>query len=360
MDKIYTDLDSPAGFASVKALHHVVKKDSPDTKRRDVTNFLQTSDVYTRHRQQRTKFDRRFYMVGRPGMILGLDTAHMTNLSKHNDGVNYLMFAIDLFSRFLIVAPMPSLKSRDSVDAFHIVMDTSIYPYPKLFTDEGVEFTNKHVLTEYKKNGVKIYHTRNRDIKCAVAERVIRTIKNKIYKYLTYANTLKYIDVLDKIVDTYNITPHRGLFGHVPFDIHLMSDPEKIDHFICKVYKKRRARIKRITSPLEVGQCVRLVTRDSRKESFQKGFLPRNSREIFTIIHREDTHIPITYTISDLDNNPIHGTWYHDELVPCSKPTAFKIDIIRTRRRRGSLQYLVQYIDYPDSSPKWVTKNMVI
>jgi hypothetical protein len=359
MDKIFYNLDNPAGFGSVKQLHIAVKKNVPDTKRMQVTKFLQTSEVYTRHKQQRKKFDRRFYMVGGPGKILGLDTAHMTNLSTYNNNVKYLMFAIDLFSRFLIVIPMYSLKTKDSVNVFHLVMDTSIYQYPKFFTDEGVEFISHRMHIEYRKYSVEIYHTRNREIKCGVAERVIRTIKNKIYKYLTYTDTLKYIDVLDQIVDTYNITPHRGLYGRIPFDIHLMNNPKTIDNFICHIYKKRCSRIKRVTCPLDVDQCVRLVGISTGKDIFQKGFLPRNTREVFKITHREEAHIPITYTLSDLENKPIEGTWYHDELIPCSKPEIFKIEVIRSRKRNGIHQYLVKYIDYPESSETWITQQML-
>ena len=47
--------------------------------------------------------------------------------------------------------------------------------------------------------------------KSAVAERFIRTLKNKIYKYMTSISKNVYIDKLDYIVDEYNNTKHRTI-----------------------------------------------------------------------------------------------------------------------------------------------------
>ena len=45
----------------------------------------------------------------------------------------------------------------------------------------------------------------------AVAERFIRTLKNKIFKYMTAISKNVYFDVLDDIVDKYNNTVHRTI-----------------------------------------------------------------------------------------------------------------------------------------------------
>ena len=45
--------------------------------------------------------------------------------------------------------------------------------------------------------------------KSVVAERFIRTLKTKIYKYMTSASKNEYINKLDDIVNKYNNTFHR-------------------------------------------------------------------------------------------------------------------------------------------------------
>ena len=47
--------------------------------------------------------------------------------------------------------------------------------------------------------------------KSVVAERFIRTLKNKIYKYMTSISKNVYIDKLDDIVDEYNNAYHRTI-----------------------------------------------------------------------------------------------------------------------------------------------------
>ena len=48
----------------------------------------------------------------------------------------------------------------------------------------------------------------NNEEKSVIAERFIRTLKNKIYKYMTSISKNVYIDKLDYIVRKYNNTSH--------------------------------------------------------------------------------------------------------------------------------------------------------
>ena len=61
-----------------------------------------------------------------------------------------------------------------------------------------------------EKNNIEMYSTHNEG-KSVVAERFIRTLKNKIYKYMTSISKNVYIDKLDDIVDEYNNTKHRTI-----------------------------------------------------------------------------------------------------------------------------------------------------
>ena len=54
-------------------------------------------------------------------------------------------------------------------------------------------------------------HSIHNEGKSVVAERFIRTLKNKIYKYMTAISKNVYIDKLDDIVDEYNNTYHKTI-----------------------------------------------------------------------------------------------------------------------------------------------------
>ena len=58
-----------------------------------------------------------------------------------------------------------------------------------------------------EKNDIKMYSTHNEG-KSVVTEKLIRTLKNKIYKYVTSISKYEYIDKLDDIMNKYNSTYH--------------------------------------------------------------------------------------------------------------------------------------------------------
>ena len=61
-----------------------------------------------------------------------------------------------------------------------------------------------------KDNDIEMYSIHNEG-KSVVAERFIRTLKTKIYKYMTSVSKNVYIDKLDDIVSKYNNTYHRAI-----------------------------------------------------------------------------------------------------------------------------------------------------
>ena len=55
----------------------------------------------------------------------------------------------------------------------------------------------------------------NNEPKASVVEQVNQTLKSKLYLYFTVVNSLRYIDVLQDMVDSYNNTYHRSI-GRAP------------------------------------------------------------------------------------------------------------------------------------------------
>ena len=80
----------------------------------------------------------------------------------------------------------------------------------KVWVDKGNEFYNSSFKKWLQDNDIVMYSTHNEG-KSVVAERFIRTLKNKIYKYMTSISKNVYIDKLDDIVNEYNTTYHRTI-----------------------------------------------------------------------------------------------------------------------------------------------------
>ena len=119
----------------------------------------------------------------------------MQKFAKDNDGYGYFVVFIDIFTRYLYTE---ILKTLQGVEMVRVVDD--IFKEHKrkpifLFTDRGSEFKNSHMksfLTQHQVQQIFSSH----EMKANYAERVIKTIKLKLYKYMTYKNSHRWIDAL--------------------------------------------------------------------------------------------------------------------------------------------------------------------
>ena len=80
----------------------------------------------------------------------------------------------------------------------------------KIWADKCCEFYNSSFKKCLQDNDIAMYSTHDEG-KSVVGERFIRTIKSKIYKYMTSISKNVYIDKLDDIVNEYNNTYHRTI-----------------------------------------------------------------------------------------------------------------------------------------------------
>ena len=93
---------------------------------------------------------------------------------------------------------------------FQTILKKSNRKPNKIWVDKGSEFYNKSIKSWLEKNDIEMYSTHNEG-KSVVAERFIRTIKNKIYKHMTSISKNVYIDKLDDIVHKSNNKKHRTI-----------------------------------------------------------------------------------------------------------------------------------------------------
>ena len=130
--------------------------------------------------------------------IWGVDLADMQSLSKCNKGIKYLLCAIVLFSKYVWVAPLKDKKGTSIVNAFKKIISKECKPN-KIWVDQSNKFYNKSFKDSLKINNIEMYSTYNEG-KSVAAERLIRTLKNKIFKHMTVISKNVYFDVLDDIV----------------------------------------------------------------------------------------------------------------------------------------------------------------
>ena len=141
--------------------------------------------------------------------IWGGDLADMQSLSRYNKGIKYLLCTIDLFRKYAWVIPLTDKKGTSIINQFYKIISKKRKPN-KIWVDQGSEFYNQTFKDFLKINNIEMYSTFNEG-KSVVAERFIRTLKNKILKHMTAILKNVYFDVLDDIVNKYNNTIHRTI-----------------------------------------------------------------------------------------------------------------------------------------------------
>ena len=219
----------------------------------------------------------------------------MQLLSKYNKGIRFLLCVIDIFSKYAWVVPLKDKKGISIVKLFQIILKPSNRKPNKIWVDKGSEFYNAYFKKWLRDNDIVMYST-HKEGKSVVSEGFIRTIKSKIYKYMTSISKNVYINKLDDIV---RISKYKNIFA--------------------------------------------------------KGYMPNWSEEVFVIKKVKNT-VPWTYVINDLNGEEIIGSFYEKELQKTNQEE-FRIE--KVIKRKGNKIY-VKWKGYNNSFNSWIDKASLV
>ena len=363
LERIYFDPSHPASFAGPDKLYSVVKKEGTHKiSKSKIRQWLQDQDEYSKHRDVKRKFVRRQTVVSGVDSQWGIDLASVQNISKYNDGVEYLLIVIDVFSKYLIVEPVRSKKSNAIVEAFDRVLAHGRYP-GVVYSDKGGEFNNALFKRYLKRRNISYFTTQNEDIKVSVAERVIRTLKNKMYKYFERSRSYRFVEELQNLVYSYNHTPHRSLGSKLsPVQVNKTNEEQIWDHMygtkdrehITSANQPRRLKLE-----YQIGDLVRL---SYNRYTFQRDYHQKWTTEIFKVSERFLTqNIPL-YRVKDYLGEKIAGTFYQRELQKVNKTEdALWIveKVLKKRKRAGKVEYYVKFDGWGNKYNSWIAEDSI-
>ena len=135
------------------------------------------------HKTVIRKFEKQKVHPSLKDSIRGADLTDMQLISKFNEGIGYLLYVFDIFSKYTWVVPSKDKKGITNTNAFQIILHESEHKANKIWIDKGSEFHNKSMISLLQDSDLEMYSTHNEG-KSVVSERFIRTLKNKIYKYM--------------------------------------------------------------------------------------------------------------------------------------------------------------------------------
>ena len=221
---------------------------------------------------------------------------------------------------------------RTITNAFENILYKSKRKPNKIWVDQGSEFYNNN-FKKWLKNDITMYSTHNEG-KSVVAERFIKSLKNKIYKLMTAISKNVYFDVLDDIVKKYNNTYHNTI-KMKPINV-------KDDNFTKYIEESNEKDPK-----FKMGDHVRI--------SKYKNIFANWSEETF-IVNKVKNAVPWTYEINDLNRAKILGSFYEKELQKTNQKE-FRIEKVIKRKEN---KFYVKWKGYDNSFNSSIDKKGLI
>lgn len=295
------------------------------------------------HKPARKIFPRRKTVIRDFYDYFQADLMEFQPYANLNKGYRYILVVINCFSKYIWTRPLKTKTGLDVSKAMEDILKSAGYTPKNLGSDMGSEFKSSHfksLMNKYKINNFFIYSNK----KAAIVERVIRTIKNSIYKQFSIQGNYKWIDILQEVTKNYNNTKHTTT-RMKPADV--KSDT------VLNVYNAPKFAPKK--PKLKLGDTVRI---NKYKGVFSKGFEINWSTELFKIEKINNSN-PVTYILKDMNNQPIKGCFYEYELQKTKFPDIYLVEkILKKRTRNGVQQILVKWMGFKE--PTWTNKSEVI
>jgi hypothetical protein len=261
------------------------------------------------------------------------------------------MTVIDVFSKYAWVVPIKNKSAESCRDAFALIFSNGRRPQ-FVYSDWGNEFKGVCKKLLHENN---IVHIDSRSVhKAAVVERFNRTLKEKMWRFMSFGNSKKYIEKLDEIVEAYNNTFHRSI-GTKPVLVTKEIEPlirrrlygdEIFDYEDLNGFKTSKLFYKK-------GQYVRLA---NEKNIFEKGYTPNWSKEIYTIYAINLTDPP-TYKIESPEGVKYEWSYYKEELQAVSD-VEYPYDTFRVLGEKNR-KVLIKKLNSQTQEEHWIDKSLL-
>ena len=360
LKRLYLSPKNPASYQGINKLYQAVKEDGRYSIFEDeVQEWLQQNIPYSLNRHVRKV--KRWPKV----LVSGIDDqfeADLADLSAPeyvaaNRGVKYLLFMIDVFSRYLWVEPLKNKLAQTVINAFKKIFRQTPRRPRRLRSDAGTEFTAAATKNYMQQIDIAQVFTHN-DRQANYVERVIKTIKNKLKRHMRKKKTDRYIDVLPDIVKSYNNTWHHGI-QQKPKNVNKKNERRlwwEMYWFNEPYDPQKTPQMRRpVKHKFKVGDFVRITL---RRPAFAREYGQRWTNEYFTIFKLFTRQRIPMYRIKDLKGEEILGTFYQNELqkiIPEPGKMFLIKDIIDEKNENGRRMVKVSYQGWPKKFNTWMT-----
>jgi len=232
----------------------------------------------------------------RVGDIIAADLLDMSDIKADNDGYRYILNVIDYYSRFLWSKKLKSKTPKPITEFMEPIIKKYNVKYVNV--DGGSEFNGMTKLSKEYDFKLYIHDNKFDKNKMSIVERVNKTIRQMIYKYIDSTGNEKWIDHISNINKNYNTRVHTTV-KHKPIDI-LLKD------------EKNEQKVKELPK-YPLGQYVRIYKNLGR---FEKKTRHKFSKNVFKITKV----LPHSYQVQNIKNkNKLIRNYVYSQLLPIKK-----------------------------------------
>jgi transposase InsO family protein len=352
LKNIYFNLDNPSSYTSVTGLHRAARLVDDNITKERVKLFLAEQEAYTMHKAIRSKFPTTPTVSVAKDQYWQIDLTDMSSISSVNNDIKFILFVIDVYTRYLWLRDLKNKKTETVRDALLDIFKVEETQPAYFWSDRGTEFVGRAMKEMLALRHIGLIHTTGVH-KAAIVERSQRSLKQRMFRYFTYTHKKEYISKLQKFASAYNNSLHRTI-KTTPFKAYKTSRMPRVKYSIKNT--------KRRFSFFPEGTNVRL---SRPNQAFRKGYsLGGWTREIFVVTKiYKHSKIPM-YKIKDLMNREIEGRFYTQELqrviMQKKGDEMFHINkIIKTVGKGRKLKYLVSWLGYPSEFNSYISHNQI-
>ena len=310
----------------------------------EIRDFLAKSRAYTVHYQFKPAAHNPYY-IRRLRQMIQIDLIETIKVSEENKGFNYILVAIDCFSRKVWARLLKKKTAEEVLLNLKSILDET-GKVESICSDRGSEFVNNKMRKFLSERKIKLIHPYT-STHAHFVERVQRTLQDMIFKYMTSKQSYTFHDKLQDFVKTYNSRRHR-MTKLTPND----GDKEENNLHIQEMQEDYRAKIKPTKKiRFKIGDRVRIAL---SKGKFSRGYERQSKEEVFKIVGVSKKMPKVLYTIASLKDDAVIGKFYQRQLTKVLDQDEYLIEEILDE---NDTHYKIKFLGYDE--PEWTPKENV-
>jgi hypothetical protein len=227
----------------------------------------------------------------------------------------YFLLIVDVWNNYIYAQQMSTKSAKETLATIKkIIKDNNLYKFACLTTDAGGEFVGMHKMAEFKALNIKHFVLTQSKHKAFLSEAYGKIIKDKIYKFMRYYNTLNWQEILPTIVHNLNHTTNRKLGNETsPAEVNSPIFDDYVRNLHAVVARrapinKRFPNIKE--NEFKIGDYCYV---DFLADAFSKGYHLKRG-QLFKITKIDNIQKPYKFYLEDLLGKPLPRFCYAHEL----------------------------------------------